>query len=712
MLRPDRLGSSWRRAPLASLLVLVACTGPCAERSPHDDTASPWDTEVDTVDVCSSVANLEIVPLDIWGQDPTGAVISLNYDPPLVADPSAGPGVEIYPLGDQAFELRVQLELEDHQASAFTVSYAGVGRADAFTVSDPTGGGRVATSWERREIDGADCPVFSVYAGLDHLWFAASAPAPSLNRAELYIAHDRFWEDIATDLGTAQQRVTWSTWWWESDFELLRPEGTHTTMSAAARQANTVMARFDALSGVERRVLLNRFWDENSDYNEYLNSDSELRSHAQQSGDDFEVVLQGNATDVPTEGAWEGQVSDFDFPLRVASNPRYAGRTLLQLGDFQPQPVELTLQVASWHQKAMVFDGAVAYVAGINTKGADWDTPEHLVFEPRRMLLDADREEREDVAAELELPDYGPRRDYAIRVEGPAAYDVEEILHRRWELAIDQGELYADRATHFALGDPPDAVPGGVQAQVGVTLPEPWSEQSIRETHGKAFAQASRYVFVEDQYFRAPLMNELLVERMLSEPDLVLIVVTMDVSPWDGGAMYTYLADSSFRAQFPDRYLMLQLRSAELSTEEGYLWDDVYFTLQDLDTHSKLRLVDDVYLSVGSCNMNNRGYLYEGELDISILDQGVATEARRTILSQLVGPDYDHRLSDDMAANLELLREAAESNAAIAAWWEANKDDLDADEAEARWLSYQPSGFVYPLEISGDYEWDVGPDLF
>ena len=98
--------------------------------------------------------------------------------------------------------------------------------------------------------------------------------------------------------------------------------------------------------------------------------------------------------------------------------------------------------------------------------------------------------------------------------------------------------------------------------------------------------------------------------------------------------------------------------------------------------------------------------------DFFMFDTGMATEARRTILEQWVGPDYDHRISDNMADNLDLLREVAESNAEIAAWWENNKDDLDADEAEAQWRSYQPSGFVYPLEISGDYEWDVGPDLF
>jgi len=703
-----------RRAPLLSLLLLVACSRRCTEGPSQDDTTSPWDTGIDTVDSCSTVANLEIVPLDVWGQDPSGAVISLNFDPPLVNDPSAGPGVELYPLGEQAFELQVQLELDDHKSTSFTVAYTGQASADAFTVSEPSGGARVATSWAQREVEGTSCGIFSVYVGIDHEWFAARAPAPSLNRAELYIAHEKLWEDIANDLGTARDRVSWTTWYWQSDFELIRPEGTHITMSDAAREANTVMSRFEAASGVERRVLVNRFWDDNSDYNEYLNTDSALRSYAQQSGDDFEVVLQGNDTEVSTDGVWEGEASEFDFGQRVAANPRYADRALIDVG-FQPQPCDLELQVASWHQKAMVFDGEVAYVTGMNTKAIDWDTPEHLVFEPRRMDLDADNDERQDVADGLALPDNISRRDYALRVDGPAAHDVEAVIHSRWQQAISDNDLYADRATSFSLGDPAAEVPaasGGVPAQLTVTMPEPWAEQSIRETHGKAFAQASDYILLEDQYFRAPIMNDIIVARMIAVPDLVLVVVTYNVSNWDGGAMYTYLADSSFRAQFPDRYLLLELKTAALHTEEGYVWDDVYFYLQDINTHSKLRLVDDRYLSVGSCNMNNRGYKYEGEMNLSVLDADMATEARRTILEQWVGPDFDHRLSDDMGDNLALLREVAESNAEIAAWWENNKDDLDADEAEAQWRSYQPSGFVYPLEISGGYEWDVGPDLF
>jgi phosphatidylserine/phosphatidylglycerophosphate/cardiolipin synthase-like enzyme len=698
------------------LTLLLACDpepGPGPE--PTDDTGDSGDTTLPEATVCSPTANLELVPLDIWGRDLEGAALSLDRAPAVLDDPAAGPGVLLIPLGAEPASLQLVLSGQDHEPAGLAVSYDGGRSAAAFTLGEPSADARVAASWGQRQIGPRSCPVFTVYLGLDHSWFAAGGPGPSLNRSELLINPEQFWEAVADDLGGAAERVSWSTWWWESDFELLRPEGEHQHMSEGERQANTAMAQLEALPGVERRILINRFWDENSDYNAYLNTDTALRSYAEGHGDDFELVLQGNATDVPVEGQWEGEAADFDFGARVLANPRYTDRALVGDRGPQPTPFDYTLQVASWHQKAVVVDGSVAYVTGINTKGTDWDGDEHLVFEPRRMAFDASGEQRQAVADGEALPDFQPRRDYGMRLEGPAVRDVEEILWRRWEDAIEQGELYADGATHFVLDAAPAEVPaaqGGVPTQVAATMPEPWNEQSIRETHAKAIAQAERYIFIEDQYFRAPLMNELIVARMLEVPELVLIVVSMDVSTWDGGAKFTYLSDATFRSLFPDRYLLLQLRSAALHTEEGYIWDDVYFYLEDIYTHSKLRIVDDRYLSVGSCNMNNRGYLYEGELNVSVLDEALAAEARRSILAQLVGSDHASRLGDDMAANLELLRAVSEENAEIAAWWDEAVWDLEADEAEARWRVYRPSGFVYPLEIDADYEWDVGPDLF
>jgi phosphatidylserine/phosphatidylglycerophosphate/cardiolipin synthase-like enzyme len=189
--------------------------------------------------------------------------------------------------------------------------------------------------------------------------------------------------------------------------------------------------------------------------------------------------------------------------------------------------------------------------------------------------------------------------------------------------------------------------------------------------------------------------------------------VTQPVSDSDGGAKYTYLSDAVFRARYPGRYLLLQLASVELTVSEGWWWDDVAVEVAPIFVHSKLRLVDDRYLSVGSCNMNNRGYLYEGELNVAVLDSDVAADARRRVFAHLVGAERAALLTDDARNNFDVLAMVAEDNAAVLSAWETRASDLDdADEAEAAWASERPSGFVYPLQIGDGYWWDVGPDAF
>ena len=163
---------------------------------------------------------------------------------------------------------------------------------------------------------------------------------------------------------------------------------------------------------------------------------------------------------------------------------------------------------------------------------------------------------------------------------------------------------------------------------------------------------------------------------------------------------------------FSERYLPLQLRSTDLYLNEGIFYDDVEFMDIPVFVHSKLRIIDDLYLSVGSGNMNNRGYKFEGEMNVSILDLALVSTQRNAIFRHLVGADYHAYLSDDPMENFETLRVAAEYNALIADWWEANASDLNVPEAQAEWSWYRPSGYVFPLDFSSDYIDIAGPDIF
>lgn len=656
---------------------------------------------------CSAIGNVELIPLDIWGRDLAESTLASTLSPDTVALVDVGPGVVMYPLGASPVDLALRWSAADHADLATTIRWSGPG---SFAVDDPTAVGRVAWSWDAtRSVGGTTCPVLSVYAGLEHTWFAPSAAAPTRNAVELHMDGESYWADVAAGLARTERRVTWTTWWWESDFELVRGAD-HAELTEAERWEYTALGLLEGLSGVERRVLINRFWAENSDFTLLLNSDEALRDYAETPGDAMEVVLQGNDTEVPIEGQYTGEPAAFSFAGRVAANPRYSAREVEEASVWEE--VDLELQVASWHQKSIVLDGEVAFVSGMNTKSTDWDSSDHAIFDARRMEFEATEAERADVSAQEELPDLGPRKDYGVRVEGPAAHDVEDILATRWNAAIDAGDAYAEYATELSLDGATAESGDGAQVQVVATMPEPWGMQAILETHARALANADRYVFIEDQYFRAPLLNDVLVERMLADDDLLLIVVTMDVATTDGGAKFSWLSDQTFRALFPDRYLLLQLGSIELVTDPDAWWDEAEIVIQPIDTHSKLRIVDDRYLSVGSCNFNNRGYLYEGELDVAVLDEAFATDARARVFANLVGDEWSALLSDDAQNNFDVLSMVAGENEERLSWWEDNVGDLDADEAEQAWSASRPSGFVYPLQIQEGYEWDVGPDAF
>src|SRR5262249_40660025 len=150
--------------------------------------------------------------------------------------------------------------------------------------------------------------------------------------------------------------------------------------------------------------------------------------------------------------------------------------------DLTQWPVGVDIEAASYHQKFMTIDSDLAYVGGMNLRKVDWDTSKHLVFEPRRMNYGAATADRQAVAAKTKASDNGPRKDYMMRVQGPAAQDVSDVFQKRWAYQIQQRVDYAANSTDFAV--PRNIAPraGGKQVQVTVTLPQPFWEHSIGES--------------------------------------------------------------------------------------------------------------------------------------------------------------------------------------------------------------------------------------
>jgi phosphatidylserine/phosphatidylglycerophosphate/cardiolipin synthase-like enzyme len=692
---------------LVALGALLASAPGCA----GDDEDGVGQSESDETE---ATATLEIHALDLWAQPLPDRGFDLQVEiGGKKVDASPDGAVLRVPLR-AAERLVIALGAEDHHDLKVELQFDGSRDERGLSVKrdDDDALAGVTLAHDRGE-DGR--PVHKLYLGLRHRWFSAEGrPARRGNRVDLLMDGEEAWKSVHADLTSARDEVLVSTWWWQSEFELVRPEG-HTTMTAEQRQRNTILGVLEA-SPATKRVLVGELWRQDGAASGFTTDDG-LDAHTR-GGDGFEVMGQAN----PTSGKFTFSIPSFTFADRVVERvegaegskiddePEIPSTVAARLVDMTQWPVEVDVNHASWHQKFMVVDHDVAYVGGMNLRTVDWDTSAHAVFDARRMAFDASAAARAEVEAHEELPDNGPRKDYMTRIDGPAAQDVTDVFARRWDLAREQGVEDSETTSAMEIDREQAAHDDGIQVQVTATMPEPIGEHAILESWLNAIGEAEQYVFIEDQYFRAPILNEALMARMQERPELRLVVITKPVNEWtDPGCRWTYESAGLFASSFPGRFSFLQLRSFATQDVLGFDETDAHFV--DIDVHSKMLIVDDRFLSVGSCNKNNRGVIYEGELNLAVLDDAWVTAARRRILANILPPGTD--VADDAAGWVAQLGNAATANDAVHAQWEAEGMDLDLDGASLP-AGYTPSGLVYTLPFGSVDDClleSVGPDM-
>lgn len=673
---------------LLMLLVLSGC-GSHEETSVPTPAVSPYDAS------CRETLALTLIPRTIWGTELAAYQIGVDgktQSTPLTVDLK----------GKRTLSLSISAP--DFFDEAISVTFDGIVDAQGVTVSgqslDATK--QVARRFHTVTREGKTCPAYTILFGLDHRWFAASGrPARSGNHISFYMNGESMWSDVYVDLTQATRSVHLASWWWDSKFELRRPEG-HEELSELEREKQTIGYLLDALPNVDKRVLICQFAQQIAEGLAYLNTDRYLRDKGRDGDDRFEVMIQPNRVVLQPDEIYPLPPATWQFTQRLKGIETFAEWEFVGLPTIT-QALENGVPVASFHQKLVVVDSRVAYVTGMNIKSTDWDDSNHAIYNSRRMKFKSSVAERLKVKKMMLLPDLGPRKDYGVRVDGPLAQDVEDVFRRRWELGRKQQDLFSDTTTPFPDTPYDGSGDGTVTAQIITTMPAPITEVSIFESHLKAVKQAKHYIYIEDQYFRAPMLNDAILAQMEKESALRLIVVTKPVSDADGGKKYTVLGDAEFRKRFGARYLLLQLKSFVHVPADPAELREAHVLFQPMDVHSKIMIIDDLYLSLGSCNKNNRGYKYEGELNIAVLDQTWVTTARRRVISHLLGSEGD----DDPAQFFVQLQDATTHNDAAEAFWRVNPAGATSPTAETT-----PQGFVYALSFTADYLLDVGPDFF
>jgi phosphatidylserine/phosphatidylglycerophosphate/cardiolipin synthase-like enzyme len=278
----------------------------------------------------------------------------------------------------------------------------------------------------------------------------------------------------------------------------------------------------------------------------------------------------------------------------------------------------------SHHQKLFVLrhperpNDDVAFVGGIDLCHGRRDDARH---------------EGDEQAIELDER-YGPRpawHDVQLEVRGPAVGDLAWTFRERWEdpTPLDHRNPWRAHIARIAREPrrpdpippmPTDPAPAGRHSlQVLRTYPAkrprhafaPEGERSIARAYLKAFERARRLIYVEDQYLWSGAAASHLADRLQSEPGLHLVAVVPRYPDQDGK-----LAGPPYRIG--------QQRAIE--TLRGAAGDRVsFFDLEapsgwPIYVHSKVCVIDDVWMIVGSDNLNLRSWTNDSEVSCAVID--------------------------------------------------------------------------------------------
>lgn len=336
---------------------------------------------------------------------------------------------------------------------------------------------------------------------------------------------------------------------------------------------------------------------------------------------------------------------------------------------------------ASHHQKVIVVDDRVAFVSGFDLAPCRWDTSEHACESPLRKCAGKA---------------YGPFHDVGLLVEGDCARALGELCRARWSSATGRRAPFgpADREAAGEAAPSPDGEDGspprdggeaslrradaeavdaaGMRAAAGRSaVPGPWPAQvvadlsdvmvgiartapafegepavtEVRELYLDAIARARDFVFAENQYFTSNIVARAMAKRLAERtpPEMVLLVPANESGWIETSTMGVLRARVHAKLRAADPHARYGLYCPRHACDEAHP--------KCINVHSKVLIVDDELLTVGSANLSDRSMCYDTECNLALEARGDArvraaiAGLRARLLGEHLGVEADSVLA-------------------------------------------------------------------
>jgi phosphatidylserine/phosphatidylglycerophosphate/cardiolipin synthase-like enzyme len=262
------------------------------------------------------------------------------------------------------------------------------------------------------------------------------------------------------------------------------------------------------------------------------------------------------------------------------------------------------------HQKAIVVDGHMAFVGGMDLTtfaGDRWDCDGH------------------DLRAGVNW------HDVEVEIEGEAVADVERNFRERWTAVTGESSLpHLDPAQDGSWSTP---------AQIVRTIPRgryafaPKGEFGIHHVYVEAIRRAREYIYIETQYLWSPEIMEALTDAMNSERDspfrIVIVLPARATSGrWDNDRHVESLRKADRGRGIAEVYSLYA--SGPAQGVRPFRYRPTY-------VHAKVAIIDDEWLTVGSANLNTRGLVTDSEINMVAQDAVLSRALREQLWAGHLG---------------------------------------------------------------------------
>jgi len=338
------------------------------------------------------------------------------------------------------------------------------------------------------------------------------------------------------------------------------------------------------------------------------------------------------------------RILDWDFPVVYGTDREYSPifgfewkphrRIQFRFDDTHPL-------AGSHHQKIVVIDDKLAFAGGFDLTNKRWDSPLHEPEDPRRTF---------------EGEPYPPFHDAMIAVDGDAAHELAQIARGRWENATGKKLRPVS-----VSGDPWPREQRvdieNVEVAIACTAPKVNGHDGmafVESLYLDMIAAARDYIYIENQYFTSEKIGAALEQRLgdPNGPEIVLVTRLLSHGWLEEMTMHV------LRTR-----LVRSLRAADKHGKFHAFYPHVEGLCDGtcLDLHSKVMIVDDEWMRIGSSNISNRSMGVDTECDATVEARGDA-KVRAAIRGF-----RDRLLAEHSGVEVPVLQQALESAGSMAA---------------------------------------------